>query len=203
VKIPGHYHTERPAAYVYLNDSGPVIFKHTGLPYKDVTRAPTKAGGFRLYRSVKEVHAVENTSNLPSDFLRVEFKTEPVNENSLRGKFYREEYPAGENFRKVQFENEMVRITRIVIAPKKAIDPLAGGADPALVISLTPSRLKIAGKNSALEAGKTRFMKAGDGSAYENSGSSPAEVLLFEFKTKPFNDPKDRTGSGTSPGHKH
>src|SRR5262245_12384975 len=46
-KIPEHYHTEKPAAYVYLNDSGPVIFKHRDLPYGDITRAPTKAGSFR------------------------------------------------------------------------------------------------------------------------------------------------------------
>src|SRR5215813_10159014 len=76
-KIPEHYHTERAAAYVYLNDSGPVIFKHRDLPYGAITRPATKARSFRLFKSVKEVHAVENTSDLPSDFLRIEFKTQP------------------------------------------------------------------------------------------------------------------------------
>ena len=43
-KIPPHDHTERAAAYVYLNDGGPVIFKHIGLEYGAVTRPATKAG---------------------------------------------------------------------------------------------------------------------------------------------------------------
>jgi hypothetical protein len=106
-KIPEHDHTDFPAAYVYLNDAGPVIFKHVGLSYGAVTRPAVKAGSFRLYRAVKETHEVENPSDTASDFLRVEFKTEPDKDaNTLRGRYFREEYPAGENFQKVQFENE-------------------------------------------------------------------------------------------------
>ncbi len=37
----------------------------------------------------KEVHEVENPNDTPSDFLRIELKTEPVNDKSLRGKFHR------------------------------------------------------------------------------------------------------------------
>src|SRR5690349_9549426 len=108
-KIPEHNHTDFPAAYVYLNDAGPVIFKHVGLSYGAVTRPAVKAGSFRLYRAVKETHEVENPSDTASDFLRVEFKTEPDKDaNTLRGRYFREEYPAGENFQKVQFENEQV-----------------------------------------------------------------------------------------------
>ena len=82
-KIPEHYHTERSSAYVYLNDGGPIIFKHVNLPYADITRKETKAGSFRLYKGLKEIHAVENPTGVPSDFLRVEFETDPVNERSL------------------------------------------------------------------------------------------------------------------------
>lgn len=97
-KIPAHDHTEAGAAYIYLNDGGPVIFKHIGLSYGAVTRPETKAGSFRLYKAIKEVHEVENPNDVPSDFLRVEFKTAPDNNKPLRGKFYREAYPMGENF---------------------------------------------------------------------------------------------------------
>src|ERR1051326_7316819 len=114
-RIAEHYHTDRASAYVYLNDSGPVIFKHIDLPYGKITRPPTKAGSFRLYKGLHEVHAVENTSDLPSDFLRVEFKTEPVNDPSLLGRFYREQYPTVENVRKMQFENQYIRISRLII----------------------------------------------------------------------------------------
>src|SRR5215475_13236864 len=51
-KIPAHDHTERAAAYVYLNDGGPVIFKHIGLAYGAVTRLEPKAGSFRLYKAI-------------------------------------------------------------------------------------------------------------------------------------------------------
>jgi hypothetical protein len=110
-KIPAHDHTELAAAYVYLNDGGPVIFKHIGLAYGAVTRPATKAGSFRLYKAIKEVHEVENTSEAPSDFLRVEFKTRMVDEKTLRGRFYRESGPEGENFQKIQFEDEQIRVT--------------------------------------------------------------------------------------------
>jgi hypothetical protein len=196
-KIAEHYHTERGSAYVYLNDGGPIIFKHVKLPYGDITRAATKAGSFRLYRGLKEVHAVENPTDTPSDFLRVEFKTEPVNENTLRGKFYREPSPAGENSRKVQFENEQVRITRIVLAPHNTMDVSANAAEPALLVSIGASPLRGVGPKGearvSLEMGKTVWLDAGRSESLENPGDSPGELLQFEFKTKPFDDPNDRT----------
>ncbi|HVF86889.1 MAG TPA: hypothetical protein VM866_04835, partial [Pyrinomonadaceae bacterium] len=114
-KVPTHNHTQWPAAYVYLNDAGPVIFRHVGWDHPELTRPPTKAGSFRLSPTlaVKETHEVENTTDIASDFLRVEFKTQPVNRKALRGRFHREDYPAGENFRKVQFENDQIRVTRL------------------------------------------------------------------------------------------
>jgi hypothetical protein len=194
-KIAPHYHTDFPAAYVYLNDSGPVVFKHKDLPYGAITRPPTKAGGFRLYRSVKEVHEVENLSETPSDFLRVEFKTEPVNEKSLYGKFYRETYPAGENSLKVQFENEQIRVTRIVIAQQKVIDlPQVGG--PSLLVSLTESSLEREDANNTklnLAIGTTAWIGSDQRSKLRNAGAAVAELLLFDFKTKPLTSKLDRS----------
>jgi hypothetical protein len=86
-KIAAHEHTQTASAYVYLNDSGPVVFNHIDKSYGAVTRPATKAGAFRLYRGLQELHEVENKSDAPSDFLRVEFKTDPVDEKSLKGRF--------------------------------------------------------------------------------------------------------------------
>jgi len=189
-KLPPHQHTLTGSAYVYLNDGGPVVFKHIDLPYGAVTRPATKAGSFRLYQGLKEIHEVENLSELPSDFLRVEFKTEPVNERTLRGRFFRETYPAGESFEKVQFENEQVRITRVVWAVGKKIE-ISTAAAPALLVALAPSNLKLReakGKPAAfkLVAGTTRWLAATQQSSVENTGDQPAELLRFDFKTKPL-----------------
>jgi hypothetical protein len=192
-KIDEHYHTERPSAYVYLNDAGPVIFKHKDLPYGDITRAAVKAGTFRVYRGVKEVHAVENPSETASEFLRVEFKTEPLSQHTLRGKFHREPLTSGENFRKIQFENEQIRITRMVIASHKTMDQSTNATEPALLVALIESNLQKGKTRVNLEMGKTRWLDVSQKELLENSGDAPVELLRFEFKTKPFHDPTDRT----------
>lgn len=192
-KIAEHYHTERPSAYVYLNDAGPVIFKHRDLPYGDVTRAAVKEGTFRVYRGVKEVHAVENPSETATEFLRVEFKTEPLNQHTLRGKFHREPFAPGENFRKIQFENEQIRITRMVIAPHNTMDQSTTATEPALLVALTKSTLRKGKTRINLEMGTTSWLQVSQKEVLENSGDAPVELLRFDFKTKPFHDPTDRT----------
>jgi len=199
-KIAEHYHTERPAAYVYLNDAGPVVFKHKDLPYGDIQRAAVKAGTFRVYRGVKEVHAVENPGDTATEFLRVEFKTEPLNQNSLRGKYHREPVGPAENFRKVQFENEQIRITRLVIASNKTMDQSTTATEPALLVALTPSKLQKGKTRINLEIGKTRWLGTGQQEELANTSDAPVELLRFEFKTKPFHDPTDRTEAHE---HKH
>src|ERR1043166_7643733 len=76
-RVPMHDHSAWPAAYVYLNDAGPVTFKHEGWEDPDLTRPPVKARSFRLSptRFSGERHEVQNSGNTASDFLREEFKT--------------------------------------------------------------------------------------------------------------------------------
>lgn len=187
VKLPAHEHTQTASAYVYLNDGGPVVFNHIDHVYGAVTRQPTKAGSFRLYHAVQELHEVENKSDLPSDFLRVEFKTEPLNERSLYGRFYREPYPAGENFQKLQFENEQIRITRLVCAPGKKLDVSTGPSEPTLLIALTPARLKVnKSARLTLDLGQSRWIDLNQQEQLENTGNSSAEMLRFDFKSKPL-----------------
>ena len=190
-KLPAHEHTQTASAYVYLNDSGPVVFKHLELPYGDVTRPPTKTGTFRLYRGLHELHEVENKSDLPSDFLRVEFKTEPVNDKSLKGRYHREPVPAGENFQKVQFENEQVRVTRLVCAAGKRLEVSTTPSEPSLLIALTPAQLTMTrsnGKSSKLKLvpGGPSWVDTNQQAQLENTGIAPAELLRFDFKTKPL-----------------
>jgi len=193
-KLPEHDHPLTAAAFVYLNDSGPVIFKHVGLSYGAITRPAVKARSFRLWYAVKETHEVENPGDTPSDFVRIEFKTEPANAKSLRGKFQPEEYPADDNFQKVQFENEQIRATRLVVAPRKKLAVSTGANEPALLVALTPANLKFTkGKNKPsklqLDTGKTgqtEWIEQGAVVEFENTGDTPAELLRFDLKTKPL-----------------
>lgn len=214
-KLGPHYHTERAAAYVYLNDSGPVLFQHVDLPYSDVVRPPTKAGSFRLFRGVKEVHSVENPNDVESHFLRVELKTEVVEVARLRGRYYREDYPPGENVERVQFENGQVRITRVVIAPGSRLELVTAPDEPALLVALVPARLSASRSAGGpqpldLELGGTQWLDSSSGLGLENrnegtsdgavagSAQGSVELLRFDFKTRPFDDPGDRTE-----GHDH
>lgn len=188
-KLPAHEHTPLASAYVYLNDSGPVVFNHIDKDYGAVTRPATKAGSFRLYRGIQEHHEVENKSDLPSDFLRVEFKTDPVNEKTLKGRYYREDYQAGENFQKIQFENEQIRITRLVCAAGKKLEISTSSSEPTLLISLSSAQFKAERSKSKtarfkLGLGQTRWLAANQQEQIENISNTPAELLRFDFKTR-------------------
>jgi hypothetical protein len=202
-KIPEHDHPATAAAYVYLNDSGPVIFKHIGLSYGAVTRPAVKARSFRLWYAVRETHEVENTGDTPSDFLRIELKTDPVNPRGLHSKFQPEEYPAPENFLKVQFENEQIRATRLAIAPRNKLTISTAANEPALLVALIPASLKLnkgkAGPSkSSIAAGKTEWIEQGAMIEFENIGDSPAEMLRFDLKTKPLSAAQIK-----APDHNH
>jgi len=188
--IAPHEHTALAAAYVYLNDGGPILFTHVDLPYGAVTRPATRAGSFRVYRGLKEVHTVENPTDVPSEFLRVEFKTQPIDEGSLKGKFYREDHARGVNLQRVQFENAQIRITRLIAAPGQALEHAAAAGGPALLVALTESRVEVGrpgsgGDGAGLLTGETGWVSAGDRAWIRGGAESAAELLLFEFKTNP------------------
>ena len=176
VKLPSHAHTTRASAYVYLSDSGPVVFRHIGAEYGSATRPPVKAGTFRLWRAIGEMHEVENTSDLASDFLRVEFKTEPKDERTLRGRYHREPVPPGGVLEKVQFENAQIRITRYAAAAGMRLDLRRSDA-PSLIVALTDL--------PRLRAGEVHWVNARQAVEITNAASLPLELLRFEFLTPP------------------
>lgn len=190
-RVPLHDHTRWPAAYVYLNSSGPIKFTHEGWEEPVLTRPPTKAGSFRLSptTAVNEHHQVENPTGTPSDFLRVEFKTTPVDREMMRGRFERKPPPAGRNSRNVEFENGQIRITRLVGAPHTVIDLNTSSRRPALIVALTSGRVNSTGEGKAktktLEAGNTLWIGIGRRERLENLGDAPIELLMFDLKTSP------------------
>lgn len=183
--IAPHHHTELASAYVYLNDGPPVLFKHEGLPYAGVTRPATKAGSFRIYKGIKEVHSVENPTATPSDFLRVEFKTEPLEDASLKGKFFREDPIPAATVQRTQFENAQVRITRVrVVAGHTLV--VAAGEQPALLVALTPIGITMGDSPGGLiDTGETAWLGPGHTTNVRAVGNA-GEVLRFDFKTSPM-----------------
>ena len=169
-KLPGHTHTSLASAYVYLNDSGPVAFKHVGAAYGAVTRKPTKARSYRLYRGIEEIHEVENLSPLPSDFLRVEFKTDPVDPPTLRGVFL-PPAPPSEPAELVEFENAQLRVSRLVAPPGRVIAVRAAD-HPSVLVSLSPG-----------EAGTVTWLDKGRAHTVAHSGGAVVETLRFLLKT--------------------
>lgn len=183
-KLPAHDHPKGPTAYVYLNDGGPVVFKHIGLDYGEITRPATVAGGVRLARPVEEVHEVENPNESPSEFLRVEFKTLSAEAARIRGKFLPEPHPPGENFSKVLFENVGFLVKREACAPMKpcALGPSDRGS--LLLVALGSGRIKLEAADAVpMAAGDSHWLETGTVWALENQGESPMEFLTFEVKT--------------------
>lgn len=173
-KLPGHTHTPNPSAYVYLNDGGPVIFKHVG--GSAATRAATRAGAFRVYRGLDEVHEVENTTNVPSEFLRVELKTEGRDPATFRGKFMRPDGPAKDAV--VQFDHPQVRVTRVWVNPGGRLK-VTTTAEPALVIALT--------RTADFNAGQEWWVGPSSSVEVHNGAASPNDFLRFDLKTQPVN----------------
>lgn len=171
-RLPAHAHNARP-------------FKHVGTSYGAATRPATKVGSFRVFRGIDEIHEVENTSELPSEFLRVEFKTDPKDVRTLKGKFFRPSGRDGHNLEHVQFENDQVRITHVIGAPGRSLRLSAGTSEPALLIAFEPAQLREKDADVTVRPGQERWMPAGSAVTYENLGSRSSEFLRFDFKTTP------------------
>jgi hypothetical protein len=174
-KLPGHAHTSLASAYVYLNDGGPVIFRHVGAKEFAATRPATRAGSFRVFRGLEEIHEVENTSELPSEFLRVEFKTEPKGVTTLKGRFHREPVAPGETAEKVQFENEQIRVTRLISPQGRPVHIQAAASEPALTIALGGAPI-----------GQEQWVPPGASRTFAASSTGPIELLRFDLKTRPL-----------------
>ncbi|HEX5081864.1 MAG TPA: hypothetical protein VFY40_07460 [Blastocatellia bacterium] len=107
------------------------------------------------------------------------------------------------NYQKVQFEDEQIRVTRLLCAPGKGLDIPAGASGPALLIALAPARLGVIGLNGKssklnLGLGQTGWQPAGKPAQLESQGGAPAELLRFEFKTRPSGEPV-----GNPKAHEH
>ncbi|MGB9178430.1 MAG: hypothetical protein WCB68_04210 [Pyrinomonadaceae bacterium] len=187
-KIGAHDHPYSPTIYVYLKDGGPIRFTHVGEEEFILTRPPVKAGAFRLGGNAKETHIVENLSDLPSDFLRIELKGIPFERNSFRGRFPPEPHPIKRSSQKLRFENSQVQILHVTCAARRRCEGLSSSSSASLLVALTPARLKGADGGRAVQKlsmslGETRWAEAGREMLLENATDRPAEFLRIDLKT--------------------
>ena len=147
--IAEHEHPARPAIYIYLNDGGPVLFKHEHGDSRDfaATRAATKTGAYRLAAGRNETHIVENRSELPSDFLQVEIKTD-IDAKTFAGRRFRDPADAGRSFSKVEFDTPQLTIVRIGCRETRAcssVDALV--LTPTLLVAVDTGETTLADAN--------------------------------------------------------
>ena len=184
-KVPVHNHSRFPAAYVYLVDSGPVRFVHTGWDDPVLTRPATKAGSFRLSptRFEDETHAVENNGDTASEFLRIEIKTEAPNRNALSGRFAPYSGPRGNGLNKVEFENSQLRVTRMIVKLDTSVEIAARTDEATLLVVLIPGTEQIIGQTIWLAPGEKKAFA--NGKSIGTKTAMQLELLRFDFKTGP------------------
>jgi hypothetical protein len=131
--VPMHDHPAAATVYIYLNHSGVVDITHEGPSGLTVHRPPTQTGAFRISPGMFERHSVQNQSDLPSDFLRVELKRVPVNSlpAEFRGEAPKEPFQSSTE---TLYDNAALRVERILCAPVEKCNLLSDNAPSLLVV---------------------------------------------------------------------
>ena len=185
-RLPEHQHPGGPNIYIYLNDGGPVLFKHEHGDSGEMAavRPPTKARAYRLAGARQETHIVENRSDLPSDFLEVGLKTD-INLKTFVGRHESAFGDSAANTRNVEFDTDQIRVTRITCAAAIGCEPLIA-AYPTLWIALSAIDFEGLPGSSPVSgpAGHTQWLDTGVTVRYKNRDSSSAEYLLIELKSR-------------------
>jgi hypothetical protein len=170
-KLPDHTHPAGTTVYVYLNDSDGVVFRHSSGSGRAVTRPPVKAGAIRVSTGPEEHHAVENTSPVATDFLRIFLKTEDGGRTMRR-------IPPTE----MEFSNKQLRITRVTLKSGEKLLTEAN-ENPVLRIPVSPGmkEWKVLPSSGAL------WIEPGKSELYTTSGEPnlTTQIVRIEFLTKP------------------
>jgi hypothetical protein len=176
-KIPVHDHSKFATVYVYLSDSGPVLFSHVEAKPFTATRPPVKMGSYRVSPGRIEKHSSENQGDTPTDFLRVELKQVPVRHFAQE---YRGTAPASldRNSDVVEFGNSDVATERIVCMAG-APCAVKVSPSPSVLIAFTPTQVFGGGRGSAahVKLGTVRWIPAGQSVSIQADSQSAAHVL--------------------------
>jgi hypothetical protein len=176
-KVPVHNHPEVPTVYVYLNDSGPVRLTHYDEKMTAVVRPPTHKGAYRVSAGKRERHSVENLSDLPSDYLRVELPGFRVDDPELE---FRGTAPAevSHDISTTEFEIPHLSIRRIVCVDKTPCE-VQRRITSAVVIAFSDVFVSDGEKRTELKLGDVMVVQAHEKLSLSSTGSEGAHVLVI------------------------
>jgi hypothetical protein len=170
-KLPEHTHPAGTTAYVYLNDSEGVVFKHSGNNNRTVTRPAVKAGAIRIAAGQEEHHTAENTSSTPSDFLRIVFKTDNAGVRNLRQRLATTD---------VEWANKQMKITRLRLKPGQNM-LIEAKKDPTLRIAVREGVKQW----TIPPPDMLRWLDKGTTEEFAVTGDFPVDIIRIDFLTKP------------------
>ncbi len=134
---PVHEHPPTPTTiYIYVTDGGEFRFKHmTGMKVAGttITRPAVKAGAIRFAHSAPETHSVEYLGDRPTEYIRIELRTDPVD---LPIRNIRIPPPSMDPAKSAvldEFENAQIRILRVICAAGERCPASQNPGDPAIV----------------------------------------------------------------------
>ena len=175
-KLPGHQHPPTPTTvYVYVTDGGPIRFNHvTGdnVAGMNIVRKPVLAGAIRFAHGAPETHTVEYLGDAPTEYARIELRTEPIDRPVRDVRLPPEPADLSKSSRSVRFENGQVRIVHVTCAAGQACPASEHAADPVVVVTL-----------SGPHRGEIEWSPA--------PGQGPLEQMRIELKSKPVNVPQN------------
>jgi hypothetical protein len=176
-KVPAHDHPATPTIFVYLNNSGPVNIIHDGTPPSTVTRPPTRLGAFRFNRGMIERHSIDNPSDLPSLFLRVELPNLnlPDNTPDFRG-------PAPSdlthNINAVEFSSPHVTVLRVLCVNSAPCNVPPTPA-PSVLVAFSSTSLTHDGQTTKIGVGTVLPIAPNQSFQISPLTSEPAHILLI------------------------
>ena len=134
---PVHEHPPTPTSvYIYVTDGGEFRFKHiTGFKVSGytITRPAVKAGAIRFAHSAPETHSVEYLGDAPTEYVRIELRTEPVNVPIRDVRIPPRVLDPAKSAVEIEFENGQIRILRVVCVKGETCPASQNPDDPAIV----------------------------------------------------------------------
>jgi hypothetical protein len=131
-----------------------------------VTRPAVKAGAIRFAHSAPETHSVEYLGDEPTEYVRIELRTEPLDTPIRNIRIPPPLLDLGKSAVLNAFENGQVRILRVVCAARDDCPASQNPDDPAIVTIMTGP-----------EKGTVRWSPA--------TYKGPLEEVRVELKTEP------------------